>query len=123
MALLAGAAGTTNVLMVSVHEQIREIGVRKALGASGAALMRQFVLQALMIAGLGAAAGVAVGLGTTFLGGAIVGHFQEGWTTAAAVVPTTVAVIAAFAVTALASLLPAVKVRNMTILDCLRARA
>ena len=35
----------------------------------------------------------------------------------------TVAVIAAFAVTALASLLPAVKVRNMTILDCLRARA
>jgi putative ABC transport system permease protein len=123
VALLSGAAGTTNVLMVSVNEQIREIGVRKALGATGGVVMRQFVLQATMIAALGVLAGVVVGLGVLFVAGTIITHFKPEWVTIPATRPIGYAVVSAFVITGLASLLPALKVRNMTILDCLRARA
>jgi putative ABC transport system permease protein len=123
VALLGGAAGTTNVLMVSVNEQIREIGVRKALGATGGMVMRQIILQAAITAALGVLAGVVIGLGVLFLTGAIITHFQPGWVTTAATRPIGFAVVTAFAITGVASLLPALKVRNMTVLECLRARA
>jgi putative ABC transport system permease protein len=123
VALLAGAAGTTNVLMVSVHEQIREIGVRKALGATGGAVMRQLLLQAFLIATLGALAGLGAGWSGVRAAGAVVSRYQPGWVTVAAVQPTLLAVLLAFAVTGLAGLLPALKVGRMSILDCLRAGA
>jgi putative ABC transport system permease protein len=122
VALLAGAAGTTNVLMVSVHEQVREIGVRKALGASGGMIVRQFVLQGAIIAALGALAGVAGGLLATFGIGAMVERTHEEWVTVAAVQPMGVAVVCAFVITGVASLFPAWRVKNMTIVESLRAR-
>jgi putative ABC transport system permease protein len=122
VALLAGAAGTTNVLMVSVHEQVREIGVRKALGATGGMIVRQFVLQGTMIAGLGAVTGVGLGLVAVFGTGALVAHSHEGWVTVAALRPTGVAVACAFLITAMATLFPALKVKRMSIVESLRAR-
>ncbi len=61
--LFLGGLGVMNVMMVAVRERTREIGVRKALGAPAHTILRQFFIEALLIAGLSGAIGMAVAYG------------------------------------------------------------
>jgi putative ABC transport system permease protein len=122
VALLAGAAGTMNVLLVSLHEQVREIAVRKALGARNASITRQFLLQGCFLAALGAGVGLAAGWGLFQLASRLAAYLQPDWVAALAVRPAALAVTAAFLVTMAAALLPAWRGRRLTIVDGLRAR-
>jgi len=61
--LLGSVVGLTNILLVSVAERTREIGVSKALGAKSSTIRKQFLSEALLISGLGGALGVVLGLG------------------------------------------------------------
>ena len=65
--LLVGGIGIMNIMMVSVHERTREIGLRRALGARRRTILAQFVLEASVVAALGGAAGTALGLGVAQL--------------------------------------------------------
>ena len=60
--LLVGGIGIMNIMMVSVHERTREIGLRRALGARRRTILGQFVLEASLVAALGGAIGTALGL-------------------------------------------------------------
>ena len=62
ISLLVGGVGVMNVLLASVAERTREIGVRRAVGATRRDVRRQFLAESLAIAGLGSALGVAFGL-------------------------------------------------------------
>jgi putative ABC transport system permease protein len=67
ISLIVGGIGIMNIMLVSVTERTREVGLRKALGASGSDIARQFLIEAVLLCMLGGLAGVAVGIGAAYL--------------------------------------------------------
>ena len=77
VSLLVGGIGIMNIMLVSVTERTREIGLRMAVGARGSAILRQFLIEATVLATTGGAIGAAVGAVATIGVSAI-----AGWATA-----------------------------------------
>jgi putative ABC transport system permease protein len=116
VALLVGGVGIANVMVISVLERRSEIGLRRALGATKAHIRLQFLTESLILAGLGGAAGVALGVLITGVLAA-----NRGWDT---VVPWYVpagGITAALAIGAVAGLYPAMRAARMAPTEALRS--
>jgi putative ABC transport system permease protein len=68
ISLIVGGIGIANIMLVSVVERTREIGIRKAVGATNSAILNQFLTEAILVSLAGGAIGVAIGIGLAFAG-------------------------------------------------------
>jgi putative ABC transport system permease protein len=99
ISLIVGGIGIMNIMLVSVRERTREIGIRKAVGARGRDILAQFLIEALTLSLLGGLIGIVLGLGVSALIGQIAGWgFQFNPTTVAAAVVFSLAVGVVFGV-------------------------
>ena len=115
VALVVGAIGVANIMIISVLERRSEIGLRRALGATKGQIRNQFLTEAILLALLGGAAGVATGALAT----AIYASTKH-WAT---VIPTLAwagGMGAALAIGAIAGILPAIRAARLSPTDALR---
>ncbi|MGP0052214.1 MAG: ABC transporter permease [Solirubrobacteraceae bacterium] len=115
VALLVGAVGVANIMIISVLERRSEIGLRRALGATRGQIRTQFLSEAILLALLGGSVGVAIGaLATT-----VYAHTRH-W---AVVIPTEAwagGILSAILIGAIAGLLPAIRAARLSPSDALR---
>jgi putative ABC transport system permease protein len=113
--LLVGGIGVMAVMMISVTERTREIGIRKAVGATRRDILQQFLVEAATLTGLGGLAGIVVGL--------LVGRFANLAMRIDAIPPlsmTLVAILVSVGIGIVFGLLPAQRAARLDPIDALR---
>ncbi|HEX2225224.1 MAG TPA: ABC transporter permease [Thermoanaerobaculia bacterium] len=115
VSLLVGGIGIMNIMLVSVTERTREIGVRKALGARRRDILLQFLIEALVLCLAGGAIGILTGLG-----GAMTLQRLAGWNTAVSPEAVIVAFLFSAAVGVFFGLWPARRAASLDPIEALR---
>lgn len=115
ISLLVGGIGIMNIMLVSVTERTREIGIRKSLGAKGKTIMSQFVIEAGTVSGVGGVIGIFVGSAVSVIAGKLLDM---------ATYPSIGAILLSFGVSVgigiIFGYLPAKKAANLNPIDALR---
>lgn len=116
ISLLVGGIGVMNIMLVSVTERTREIGIRKSLGADKGTILQQFVIEAAVTSSLGGVAGILIGCAATKVVGTMIGISAT---------PTLSAVLISFGVSVAIGLffgyMPARRAANLNPIDALRS--
>ena len=115
ISLLVGGIGIMNIMLVSVTERTREIGIRKALGATYSNILLQFLIEAIVIGVTGGLLGVLVGLGGSYAISAIFG-----WATLISVFTIVIAFGFSVLIGVVFGLYPARKAAKLDPIDALR---
>jgi ABC-type antimicrobial peptide transport system permease subunit len=115
ISLLVGGIGIMNMMLVSVTERTREIGIRRAMGARAGDIRRQFLAEAIMLCLCGGIAGIALGCGASFLLTVLLG-----WPTIPSLSAVLIAVAVATTVGIIFGYYPAWKASRLDPIEALR---
>jgi putative ABC transport system permease protein len=115
ISLLVGGIGIMNIMLASVLERTREIGVRRAIGAGKGDICLQFLVESFSISALGGLAGVAIGVGI-----ARSVSFYAKWPTVVTVTSIALAITVSLAVGVLSGLYPALRATKVQPIQALR---
>jgi macrolide transport system ATP-binding/permease protein len=114
ISLVVGGIGVMNIMLVSVTERTREIGIRMAIGARGFDVLFQFLTEAVMVCFIGGLAGIVVGIGGGFIVSAV-----AGWRVIFTVAPVVIACSCAIVTGILFGYLPARKAAHLDPIEAL----
>ena len=115
ISLLVGGIGVMNIMLVSISERTREIGTRKALGATNGSIRTQFIVEAIVICTIGGIIGIIVGVAGGLAGAKLLGF--EGTPTISSIV---ISLVFSMAIGVFFGFYPANKAAKMNPIDALR---
>ena len=116
VSLLVGAIGIMNMMLVSVAERTREIGIRKAIGARERHIIIQFLAESIMISFIGSMIGLALGIGLS----QGIGRFILGYNVPFSAWPVVLSISVAVIVGLASGVMPAIKAAKLNPIDSLR---
>ena len=116
VSLLVGSIGIMNMMLVSVAERTREIGIRKAIGAQESTIVTQFLSESILISFIGSMFGLVLGVGLSQGVGRFLLHYNVPFSIWPVVVSISVAVVVGLA----SGVMPAIKAAKLNPIDSLR---
>ena len=116
VSLLVGSIGIMNMMLVSVAERTREIGIRKAIGAQESTIVTQFLSESILISFIGSMFGLVLGVGLSQGVGRLILHYNVPFSVWPVVVSISVAVVVGL----VSGVMPAIKAAKLNPIDSLR---
>ena len=121
ISLIVGGIGIMNIMYVAVTERIKEIGLRKAIGATRRDILGQFIIEAVILTTLGGAVGIVLGSGLSWLAIQIISQFQSGWSFAVSTNGIVLGLSVAAAIGLVFGYFPARRAAHLTPIEALRS--
>ena len=122
ISLLVGGVGIMNIMLVSVTERTREIGIRMAIGARGKDILRQFLIESVVLSCIGGAIGIAMGTGASMAATILINVYKPGtdWPMVVSIPAALIAMGFAAAVGVFFGYYPARRASKLDPIDALR---
>ncbi len=120
IALLVGGVGVMNMMLVSVSERVREIGIRTAIGASPRDIAAQFLWEAMVLSGSGGLVGIVGGVAVATATVPLIKHFKPGWVGVIDHRATTVALVVSVAIGLVFGFFPARRAARLDAIQAIR---
>lgn len=120
IALLVGGIGIMNIMLISVNQRIREVGLRKAVGARNRHIITQFLVEAIFITLIGGIIGIVFGIMISYLAAVIINALGYSWDFLISISSIIVATLVSIAIGIIFGIYPAKKAAKISPMEALR---
>jgi putative ABC transport system permease protein len=120
ISLIVGGVGIMNIMLLAVHQRIREVGLRKAIGAKNSDVQLQFLIESIFISLLGGVIGIVIGVAISFVVAIVMQYLQYVWPFIISWQSIVVATLVSAGIGIIFGLYPASKASHISPMEALR---